>query len=87
MNAHFFRFLSLFMLFCSLYVNGSNLSNDARDRGINETCSSYLSQIEKTYSLNGLNITSESSIIFTDFEKVGNVHNKTNTQIRKYFIY
>ena len=57
MNAHFFRFLSLFMLFCSLYANGSNLSDDARDRGINETCSSYLSQIEKSYNLNGLNIT------------------------------
>ena len=57
MNAYFFRFLSLFMLFCSLYANGSNLSDDARDRGINETCSSYLSQIEKSYNLNGLNIT------------------------------
>ena len=57
MNAHFFRFLTLFMLFCSLYANGSNLSDDARDRGINETCSSYLSQIEKSYNLNGLNIT------------------------------
>ena len=57
MNAHFFRFLSLLMLFCSLYANGSNLSDDARDRGINETCSTYLSQIEKSYNLNGLNIT------------------------------
>ena len=57
MNANFFRFLSLFMLFCSLYANGSNLSDDAKDRGINETCSSYLSQIEKSYNLNGLNIT------------------------------
>ena len=45
------------MLFCSLYANGSNLSDDARDRGIDETCSSYLSQIEKSYNLNGLNIT------------------------------
>ncbi|MBT3457284.1 MAG: hypothetical protein HN449_04135, partial [Thiotrichales bacterium] len=45
------------MLFCSLCANGSNLSDDARDRGINETCYSYLSQIEKSYNLNGLNVT------------------------------
>ena len=57
MNANFFRFLLLFMLFCSLYANGSNLSDDAKDRGINESRSSYLSQIEKSYNLNGLNIT------------------------------
>ena len=57
MNAYFFKALTLLMICCSLYANGSNLSDDARDRGINETCSSYLSQIEKSYNLNGLNIT------------------------------
>ena len=57
MNMHFFRPLSFLFLFCSLYAHGSNLSDDARDRGISETCSSYLSQIEKSYNLNGLNIT------------------------------
>ena len=34
-----------------------SLSNDAIERGINETCSSYLGQIEESYNLNGLNIT------------------------------
>jgi hypothetical protein len=57
MNTHFFKHLILLMLSFSLYANGSNLSDDARDRGINQTCSSYLSQIEKSYNLNGLNIT------------------------------
>ena len=58
MNVNFFKPLSLLLLLSfSLCVNASNLSDDARDRGINETCSSYLSQIEKSYNLNGLNIT------------------------------
>ena len=57
MNAYFFKALTLLMICCSLYANGSNLSDDARDRGINEICSSYLSQIEKSYNLNGLSIT------------------------------
>ena len=52
MNVHFFKALTLLMICCSLYAKGSNLSDDARDRGINETCSSYLSQIEKSYNLN-----------------------------------
>ena len=57
MNTYHFTNLTLLMLFCSLCANGSNLSDDARDRGINETCYSYLNQIEKSYNLNGLNIT------------------------------
>ena len=35
----------------------SSLSDDAQDRGINKTCNKYLSQIEKSYGLSGLNIT------------------------------
>jgi len=57
MKAYLFKPLSLLLLFCSLGAYGSNLSVDARDRGINETCYSYLSQIEESYNLNGLNIT------------------------------
>jgi hypothetical protein len=34
-----------------------SLSEDAIERGVNETCSSYLSQVEKSYNLNGINIT------------------------------
>jgi hypothetical protein len=33
------------------------LAIDAQERGINSTCTSYLSQIEESYNLNGLNIT------------------------------
>ena len=33
------------------------LAIDAQERGINSTCASYLSQIEESYDLNGLNIT------------------------------
>ena len=35
----------------------SSLAEDAQDRGINETCNEYLSQIENSYGINGLNIT------------------------------
>ena len=35
----------------------SSLAEDAKDRGINETCNEYLSQIENSYGINGLNIT------------------------------
>ena len=35
----------------------SSLAEDAQDRGINQTCNEYLSQIEKSYGINGLNIT------------------------------
>ena len=48
--------LTLFLLL-SLNTYASSLADDAIERGINETCSSYLSQIEKSYNLNGLNIT------------------------------
>jgi hypothetical protein len=57
MKTYLFKPLSLLLLSCSLGAYGSNLSIDARDRGINETCYSYLSQIEESYNLNGLNIT------------------------------
>ena len=38
-------------------VNAATLTSDAQERGINSTCSSYLSQLEESYDLNGLNIT------------------------------
>ena len=38
-------------------VIAATLASDAQKRGINSTCSSYLSQLEKSYDLNGLNIT------------------------------
>jgi len=47
---------TLLLLLC-VNVYASSLSDEALKRGINETCSSYLSQIEKSYNLNGLNIT------------------------------
>ena len=57
MNNYWLKSLSLLLLFCSFCTHGSNLSDDAIARGVNKTCSSYLSQIEKSYNLNGLNIT------------------------------
>jgi hypothetical protein len=47
---------SLFLLL-SANVHALSLSDDAIERGINETCSLYLGQIEESYNLNGLNIT------------------------------
>ena len=57
MNFYLLKTLALLILFCSPYANGSNLSDDAKNRGVNKICYSYLSQIEKSYNLNGLNIT------------------------------
>ena len=57
MNNYWLKSLSLLLLFCSFCTHGSNLSDDAIARGVIKTCSSYLSQIEKSYNLNGLNIT------------------------------
>ena len=57
MNDYHFKTLAFILFFSSLCVNASNLSDDAKNRGINETCYKYLSQIEKSYNLKGLNIT------------------------------
>tara|TARA_B110000263_G_C15176808_1_gene449629 strand:- start:62 stop:571 length:510 start_codon:yes stop_codon:yes gene_type:complete len=62
-------YLSLLVIFSLIAnsVNAGTLSEDAFERGINSNCASYLSQIEKSYDLDGgLNITfahpSESSV-------------------------
>jgi hypothetical protein len=57
MNAFYFKTLTFILIFFSLFANASNLSKDAKDRGISEKCYTYLSQIEKSYDLNGLTIT------------------------------
>ncbi|MDC1536530.1 hypothetical protein N8516_05140 [Candidatus Thioglobus sp.] len=51
------KIIVLLFLLLSTNAFALSLSDDAIERGINETCSSYLSQIEKSYNLNGLNIT------------------------------
>ena len=38
-------------------VIAATLTIDAQERGINSTCSSYLSQLEESYDLSGLNLT------------------------------
>ena len=55
---HFFRIIVLTLggLIANTVIAAS-LSSDAQGRGINSTCLSYLSQIEESYDLNGLNIT------------------------------
>ena len=55
---HFFRIIVLTLggLIANTVI-AAFLSSDAQERGINSTCLSYLSQIEESYDLNGLNIT------------------------------
>ena len=55
---HFFRIIVLTLggLIANTVI-AAVLSSDAQERGINSTCLSYLSQIEESYDLNGLNIT------------------------------
>ena len=47
----------LTILFFSCNSFASSLAEDAKNRGINSTCYTYLSQIETSYKLSGLNIT------------------------------
>ena len=44
------------LFFTSKYFS-SSLAEDAQDRGIHETCNEYLSQIENSYGIKGLNLT------------------------------
>ena len=57
MGQYIKKIISTLFLLLSLNISALSLTDDAIERGINETCSSYLSQIEKSYNLNGLNIT------------------------------
>jgi len=53
-----FRQISLILIILfSLNSFATSLAKDAQNRGINETCSNYLEQIESSYGLSGLNIT------------------------------
>ena len=58
---------SLIILIYSLGSQSSTLFEDSKSRGINQTCSSYLGQIEESYELNGLNITFAHSTNPEDF--------------------
>ena len=56
---HYFRIL-LLAIASTLITNmvfANTLSSEAQDRGINSTCSLYLSQLEGIYDLDGLNLT------------------------------
>ena len=56
---HYFQ-LSLLAIASTLITNmvfANTLSSEAQNRGINSTCSSYLSQLEGIYDLDGLNLT------------------------------
>jgi len=57
MELYINKILLAVSLFLSINAFASSLSDDAIERGVNSTCSSYLNQIEKSYKLNGLNIT------------------------------
>ena len=57
MKQYIKKIITTLFLLLSLNIYALSLTDDAIERGINETCSSYLGQIEKSYNLNGLNIT------------------------------
>ena len=57
MNA-WIRIIFIFlMLFTSVNSFASSLAEDSSNRGVSEVCSNYLSQIEQSYGLKGLNVT------------------------------
>jgi len=51
------KIIGIVFLLLSINVYALSLSDDAIERGISETCTSYLTQVEKSYNLSGLNIT------------------------------
>ena len=57
MTNNFQKILAAIILLLSTNSFASTLAEEAMNRGINETCSNYLDQIESSYELNGLNIT------------------------------
>jgi len=57
MGKHMFKVTLAAFLLLSMNSYALNLTDDAIKRGINQTCSKYLGQIEESYNLNGLNIT------------------------------
>ena len=57
MKQHIKKIILALFLLLSINVYALNLYDDAVERGINETCSSYLNQVGQSYNLNGLTIT------------------------------
>tara|TARA_B100000795_G_scaffold110291_1_gene81425 strand:- start:113 stop:376 length:264 start_codon:yes stop_codon:yes gene_type:complete len=57
MKQYIEKSVTVILLLLSINAFALSLSDDAIERGISETCSSYLDQIEQSYNLNGLNIT------------------------------
>ena len=57
MTAYLRTIIAFLILFTSVNSLASSLAEDSRNRGISEVCSNYLSQIEQSYGLKGLNIT------------------------------
>jgi len=51
------KIVLLIALLFSISTHAESLFEAAKNRGINETCALYLSQIENTYNLQGLNMT------------------------------
>ena len=51
------KVIVIVFLLLSVNVYALSLSDDAIERGVSETCTSYLNQVEKSYNLSGLNIT------------------------------
>jgi len=57
MKQHTNKIIGILLLILSINIYALSLTDDAIERGISETCTSYLNQVEKSYNLSGLNIT------------------------------
>ena len=57
MNINFKKIFLLVVIPLAFNSFASSLFQDSKERGINETCYTYLDQIEQSYGLKGLNIT------------------------------
>ena len=57
MRKYYNKFVLIILISSINILNAGTLSEDAIQRGINDTCASYLSQIEASYNISGLNIT------------------------------
>ena len=51
------KLLFLFVFVFSSSISAATLYEDALNRGINPICAEYLTQIESSYNLNGINLT------------------------------
>jgi len=57
MRQYIKKVIVIIFLLLTVNVYALSLSDDAIERGVSETCTSYLNQVETSYNLSGINIT------------------------------